>query len=404
MVTPDVAGLEVSADEYGLQMTSTVPEARAASRARYRDTRAGFDIYRRSGGEITLPDLNSRLSDAGYEPIGARSFRHFGALLAAGYRRYVPINRFEIVNATEPYENAWAMARYAYTETDLGVEVVFAKASVLHEAAGRAAEAGETGAILRFREPAVIDGLRKLRPRVGSMVTVRYLEAGRSITGRIVEIDLDSEPIVVEIEYARLVSIATIGVTDAYPTERFSFVLTERGEHVQTLELINRRLFLFFELLEGVRALVNEANGNERYAAPPELFSLSVASPAEIVIDVAEIARAVMPLGLIGTLLAASAAFTARRKEYHEGTGQKLDNRLKEIALQEAELRLQQQRSEAALREEIVRRVRELFHEVPNTELNDRRLARLIEDGVLRPLRELGELGIDGIDPPAEAN
>lgn len=371
-----------------------------------RDTRAGFDIYRSAGGQVPLEELNEQLVEAGYGPVANRSYDHFRALLDAGYSRYVSINRFDVARASAPYENASAMGRYDYRTTDLGVKVVFAKGSRLLEASGRAVEVGEVGAMLRFSETEVIDGLKKLKPQPDNMVTVRYLEAGRTVAGRVIDVDLRSDPASVEIEYTRLISIAAIGVGDPLPTTEANFVLTGPGDQSQTLDVVNRRLFHFFELVEGLRSLVNEAGARQPspvYAEPPVLRRLSVASPAVLALDVAQALTALFPHSLLAAALVAAAAIPGKRKEWYEGTGQKLDNvgkdldnRAKAAALELTELTVKREQEESALRTEMITRLRAAF---PATSIADEDAARVIDENVLPSLRALGELGISSLEP-----
>ncbi len=101
-----------------------------------RDTRAGFDLYRAAGGSLSLDDLNEQLIEAGYGPVARRTFTHYRHLIEAGYNRYISINRFDVTRASVAYENASAMGRYRYRETNVGVRIVFAKSSRLFEAFG----------------------------------------------------------------------------------------------------------------------------------------------------------------------------------------------------------------------------------------------------------------------------
>lgn len=362
-----------------------------------RDTRAGFDIFRSAGGEIALEELNDRLVQAGYGLISRRTLDHYRSLVEAGYTRYVAINRFDVSRASAPYENASAMGRYDYRKVDLGVNVVFAKGSRLLEASGRAKEIGEVGAMLLFSETEVVEGLKMLKPQPGNMVTIRYLEAGKTVGGRVIDADLKSDPATVEIEYARLISIADVGVGDPLPVRDAGFVLRGPQDAVQTLDLVNRRLYYFFELIEGVRALVNEAGAHQEgpvYAEPPVLRSLAVASPAQLVIQLAERLVDLLPLALLAAALKAAGAFPAKRKEWYEGTGQDKQNELTDIEVQLKQLELDAKREEAALRGKMVGQLRASF---PGTTLSASDAAKLIDEHVLPPLRALGEMGIAGL-------
>ncbi len=372
-----------------------------------RDTRAGFDIYRSAGGAITLDELNGLLYEAGYGPIASRTFSHYRNLLEAGFNRYVSINRFDVARASAPFENASAKSRYTYVDADLGVRVIFAKANKLLETFGRASEIGEVGAMLRFDESEVVDGLRKLKPQAGDMVTVRYLEAGRTVGGRVVEADVKADPALIEIEYARLISIASVGIGEPLPATEARFFLSGPEDDVQTLDLASRRLYHFFELIEGVRALSNEASITQPqpvYAQPAVLKRLSVASPADLVILVAEQVQALFPWGMAAGVLKAVSSLPEKRKQWYEGTGQKKDNKVKDLAIRQQELEtalkeldVERKRQEDRLGSEILGRLRSAF---PESQLTDEQVSQAYEEHILPPLRALGRIGIHDLTPP----
>ncbi|HZN13899.1 MAG TPA: hypothetical protein VFB78_06520 [Acidimicrobiales bacterium] len=368
-----------------------------------RDTRAGFDIFRSAGGEISLDAVNSGLEDAGYGPVSPRTYAHYRSLLAAGFERYVSINRFDVARAATPFENASASPRYAYTAMDVGVRVIFAKSNRLLETFGRATEVGEVGAVLRFDDPDVVEGLRQLKPQPGDMVTVRYLEIGRTEDGRVVDADAKSTPAVIEIEYAHLLSIASFEVGQPLANAEARFVLTGPVSD-QTLDVTSRRIYHFFELIEGIRALSNRVGAKQAqpvYAEPPVLRSLSVASPADVVLLLAQQVQDLIPWALVGGVLKAAAALPEKRKQWYEGTGQKKANQLKAHELREKELEVElkdlevaQAKQEVDLREAILARVRATF---VGSEMGDEELSRVIDEFLVPPLRSLGRAGIDSV-------
>ncbi|MEJ7765323.1 MAG: hypothetical protein WKF86_07495 [Acidimicrobiales bacterium] len=353
--------------------------------------------------------LNSELVEAGYGPIAERTFTHYKSLLEAGFNRYVSINRFDVARAAAAYENASARGRYAYVEADLGVRVIFAKANKLVETFGRATEVGEVGAMLRFEEPEVIDGLRQLKPQPGDMVTVRYLEAGRTAGGRVVEADVKATPVTIEIEFAQLLSIASLEGGTPLPMVDVRFVLISADADDQTVDVMGRRLHHFFELVEGLRAVSNRAGAQQPdpvYAEPPVLRSLMVASPPDLIIAIAEQVTALIPWALIGGALKTVAAFPEKRKQWYEGTAQKLTNQLKQHDLREKELALEQKKLEVAqaeqeanLRTAVLVQIRSAF---PLSDLSDAEALQHIDEFVVPSLRALGRAGVEGIAPPAD--
>lgn len=382
-------------------------EAGPVANATPRDTRAGFDIFRSFGGQISLDDLNARLVAAGYGPVALRTFKHYGNLLDAGYNRYVSINRFDVARAAAPYESASANGRYSYRDADAGVSVVFAKASKLLEAYGRASELGEVGAILQFEDQGVIDGLVQLRPQAGDMVTLRFLEHGRTVGGRVIEADLKSRPALVEVEYSRLLSIAAIGIGVPLPSVEASFVLRGTEDDQQTVDIVGRRLYYFFELLEGLRSLSNGAGSRQPdpvYAEPPVVKRLSVASPAELIIEIAGPTLALLPFGLAAAAIRAAGYLVTKRKEWHEGTGQVKQNQLADIEVELKQLdvdlkrlEVEAKQAETALRIEMLQKLAAGF---PSSTLTTEEATQTIDDYVLPPLRALGEIGIQELAPP----
>ncbi|MCP3938387.1 MAG: hypothetical protein GY708_23820 [Actinomycetia bacterium] len=322
--------------------------------------------------------------------------------MEAGYNRYISIDRFDVARASVAYENASAMGRYRYRETNVGVRIVFAKSSRLFEAFGQATEMGDVGAVIEFDDRVVVEGLQALKPRAGDMVTIRYLEAGRTVGGRVIESDLKSSPALVEIEYARLTSIADIGAGSPLPTEPIRFTIVGQEDEIQTLDLVGRRFYHFFELLEGVRALTNAA-GSQRvepvYAPPPVLDQLRIASPAVLLIQLATELVELIPWALAAGALSKAWQFPEKRKTWYEGTGQKKQIELMDLEKELNQLELENRRQEAQLKQEMTDRVRAAF---PEAELTDDEIAERVDEHVLPHLRALGRTGVTEIEAGEE--
>lgn len=368
-------------------------EVERARNASPRDTRAGYGIFLAAGGAIELADLNARLVAAGYGPVAPRTYRHYGNLLRAGYDRYISINRFDVARAAKPYENSSASSRYSYRASDLGVSVLFDRSGHLVEAFGRATEIGDAGCLVTFADAETIDGLGRLRPPPGSPVTARFLETGRVTNGRVVEVDLLSRPAVVELEFTRLVSIVDTGAGEALPLVDRAFLLRGRDDVDQTLELVNRRLYNFMELLEGVRALANRAGATQPdpvYAPPPVLTRLTVASPAVLAVRTAEVVGRLLPYGPAAAVLGAAWRIPALRQEWYE-TRSAEDSQLTLLDIEARRIELDNGEHEAALAQGVLRAVRESF---PLSSLAEDEIVRLIDEHVLRPLRALGRDGV----------
>ncbi len=369
-----------------------------------RDTRAGFDIYRANGGDISRDDLNRRLFEAGYGPVAERTVTHYRKLLAAGYDRYISINRFDIARASAPYEDASANPRYRFTETDTGVALVLAKGSKLYEAAGRATELGETGAIVRFLDDEYAIGLAKLKPQPGDMVSLRFLEVGRTSTGRIIESDLKSRPALVEVEYSALESLAEMNLGSPLRNVRHGFRVAGAADEALTTDVVGRRVYQFFEVVEEARSVVNLVGSSVNaaipsYAPPVLLERLSVASPAEFVLSMSELVKQLLPVGLIGAVITAAATFVDKRKTWHEGSGVQLENQMKRMDLELKQLSVEQKRAEIELAQAASAVLQQQF---PTEQVGAAAIEKAMKLGVIPALRRLGESGVVSIDELTE--
>jgi hypothetical protein len=325
---------------------------------------------------------------------------HYRKLLAAGYDRYISINRFDIARASAPYEDSSANPRYRFTESDTGVVLVLAKASKLYEAVGRATELGESGAIVRFVDDEYATGLSKLKPQPGDMVSLRFLEVGRTSTGRIIESDLKSRPALVEVEYSALESLAAMHLGISLPIVRLGFRVSGAAGEALTTDVVGRRLYQFFEVVEEARSVVNLVGSSvdaatPSYAPPVLLERLSVASPAEFVLSMSELVKQLLPVGLVGGVLTAAGAFVDKRKTWHEGSGFQLDNQMKRMDLELKMLSVEQKRAELELAKAASAVLQQHFRA---EQVDKASIEKAMKLGVIPALRRLGESGVVSID------
>ncbi|MFN0092196.1 MAG: hypothetical protein ACKVWR_18305 [Acidimicrobiales bacterium] len=104
---------------------------------------------------------------------------------------------------------------------------------------------------------------------------------------------------------------------------------------------------------------------------------------------------------VFGVALKAVGAVPAKRKEWYEGSGQRLDNTSKELEKRKRELEVglkqlefDAARDEAELRSELIRRLRDAM---PDGRISNEELAALVEEHVLPSVRALGEIGIESL-------
>lgn len=369
-----------------------------------RDSRAGFTIYRESGGGISRDALNDQLVSAGYGPVSDRTVTHYRSLLEAGFDRYISINRFDVARSASRFEDLGASPRYGFQTYGEGVRLMIAKGDQLWEAAAVVESVGETGVVLRFVDDEYAAGLEALKVRASDYVYLNFLETGRSETARVIEVDTTTRPPILEVQFAHLVSLAEISARPTLPTVRLEFrVHSDTDDALTTADQLGRRLYLLFELVDELRFIANEAARlaeTEEYSAPPIVDRLSVASPIEVSLAVANIVGDLFPFGLITVALRLLWQVPEKRKTWLEGTGQAIANRASESAAQRAEA----EAARAAAERDIAVQIRNVIVARYNPPEHVAAQLESIALDRLPPLLEaLVQAGVESIEPVGES-
>ena len=369
-----------------------------------RDARAGFAIYTQFGEDITLDAINARLAASGYGAIAQRTLTHYRNLVKAGFNRYISINRFDVARASRAYDNMSSLSRYRHRSTHRQVEILFTKETKYLELTGTMIEVSDAGGIVEFSSEEMMDKLRYFKPNSGDSVIVRSLGLDQHVEGVVVDRDLQSLPVSVEIEYTRLVSLDQLTAGVSLQTSPVWIRISAEDSVSPTIDVVGRRLHYFFDLLEGVRAVFNETGRQCHrviYASPPTVEEIRLASPALLLLQLPPELLYLMPLPLVGGLYLLPKTIEMR-KTWHEGTNEKkigklidkvgveLDAgvRLKEIDIREREMDL-------SVRQELFERVRLSIRE---SSISDEQLRQIIDVYVRPPLRTIGHSDIREID------
>ncbi|MHB1980329.1 MAG: hypothetical protein ACYCOS_01235 [Sulfobacillus sp.] len=284
------------------------------------------------------------------------------------------------------------------------MSVIIAKRNRLYEAIGTAVEIGDTGATLRFEDKAYIENLRRLKPQPGSVVTVHFLDTDRASTARLVDPPiLVDKKLFMDVEYMRLLSLATVtsDVTLAKTVEVRYRLITDSSESL-TIDLVGRRLYHFFELLEGARSLANASKpqeGKREYTAPFVLKSLTVRSPMSVVAQLYPVVEEL--IGVMGALVAlAKVAASVRRDIANADLAERqiaLTDRQIELTETEIELSrldLEIKKGEDRVIRDLITRTREAS---PECKLTDTQLRDFVRKHLIPPATKLGESGVDNI-------
>ncbi len=367
-----------------------------------RDSRAGYSIYRGSGGQLSRNDLNDQLTKAGYGPISDRTMSHYRALFDAGFDRYISINRFDVARSASRFDDLGASPRYGSQSSGEGVRLIIAKGDQLWDATAIVESVSETGAVLRFADPQYASGLEALKVRSSDYVYLNFLETGRSETARVVEVDTATRPPILEVQFAHLISLAELSSRPTLPMVRLAFrVHSDTDTSLTTADQLARRLRLLFEFVDELRFLANDAARRadaREYSAPPIVDRLNVASPIELTLGVTSIVGQLLPYGLISLALGLIWVIPEKRKTWLEGDAQAIANRTSESVAEKAS----HEAERAAAERDIAVQIRDVLTARYNTpsdiahRLELRALERL--PPLLEALVEAGVLSIEPID------
>ncbi len=368
--------------------------------AKTRDARAGFAIFLQHQGNIELEAINMRLEKSGYGPVSPRMVTHYRNLVRAGFNRYISINRFDVARASRAYENMSSLGRYRYRSVSQPVNMIFMKNDRLFQTQGLMVEVSDVGAVIEISENAALDELRTFRPAYRDAVILHHEDRSDAIKGRLMEVDLERSPAIVEVEHSSLTSIADIDNANLLSTRLFRFTLVSEQDSEITFDVLGRRLHHFFDILEGLRSLLNEAgrySDQYTYAPPPVIEEVRLSSPAHLALQIAPELVSLVSWPLIGGILIASL-----RKQWHQATLSKKQGRLADVELEIRQLELDSKRQEAELRAAVIDNVR---NQLPESTISDDQMGKIIDAYVLPSSRALGRAEVQAIDiQPSETS
>ena len=361
--------------------------------AKTRDARAGFAIFLQQQGGIELEAINMRLEKSGYGPVSPRMVTHYRNLIKAGFNRYISINRFDVARASRAYENMSSLGRYRYRSVSQPVNMIFMKNDRLLQTQGHIIKISDVGAVIEIPENVALHELRTFRPAHRDTVILHYTNRSDAVKSRVMEVDLERSPAIVEVEHSSLTSIADIDSASLLSTRLFRFTLVPEHDSEITFDVLGRRLHHFFDILEGLRALLNEAGRSSdqyTYAPPPVIEEVRLSSPAHLALQIAPELVSLVSWPLIGGILIASL-----RKQWHQATLSKKQGKLADVELEIRELELNVKRQEAELKAELIDNVRA---QLPESTISDDQLGKIIDAYVLPSSRALGRAEIHTID------
>lgn len=124
--------------------------------AKTRDAQAGWQIYRDSGYEASLDNVNAELTRRGFTEIKQRTYDHYRKLHRYGYQRYVPINIVDVETHRSPPWGSPLRSRYRPRPANIDVQLVVVAGSRTVVIDGQTAELSNAEASVRVSTEALL--------------------------------------------------------------------------------------------------------------------------------------------------------------------------------------------------------------------------------------------------------
>ncbi len=267
-----------------------------SANARPRDAQAGWQIYRESGYQATLEEINAGLMRRGFSPIRQRTYDHYRKLYRYGYQRYVPINVVDVETHRSPPWGSPLRSRYRPRPAHIDVQLVIVTETRTVTVDAQTVELSNAEVSIRVATE-VIAGLTDIG--IASLEGVHVLvafEAARHEPARSAEVEL------VFPEPDQPFTILTLAfLTPMQKSEVPDQVLMPAGVVTVSLEVVDpsspdvlvRTLTALFEAFDASRVLTDEVLGKldreARLALPVVTVSqLTMSSPLVVVVAGAE--------------------------------------------------------------------------------------------------------------------
>lgn len=273
--------------------------------ARYEDARAGWELYRASAYDLSLDEVNDRLTRAGYAPVSVRTYSHYRKLERYGFKRYLSINRLDVATAQDPFVDRAIRSRYRPRNVELPVQLILHTGTGPAEVVGRTTELSEFGLVLIVDDAAQVEALASKPPRRGSATTVNVLDPPATFEGRVEEVTVGDAEASIAIEFLRLRPIAEVSGEELLPATNLRLVL-RRGDDPYLTDL-TRDIYWTTQLVDVATALASEvalglASDGNAVAPQPRIHRLSMQSPLTLELTVAVPAAVVLLAILKGAL------------------------------------------------------------------------------------------------------
>jgi len=288
--------------------------------ARPRDAQAGWQIYRASGYQATLGEVNAELTRRGFGEVRQRTYSHYRKLYRYGYQRYVPINIVDVETHQSPPWGSPLRSRYRPRPANVDVQLVVVAGSQTIVIDGQTVELSNAEVSVRVSTEA-LNGLGDIG--ISSLEGLQVLlafastpdEPGRSAEVELVYPDPDEPFTVVTLAFLTPMETSQIPGTRLLPAGVVTVTLDVVDPN--SPDVLVRTLTALFEAFDASRVWTDEIlaslDADEQYSLPTVTVSqLTMSSPLVVVLSGAA--------AVLGFFRWQIRALLKLRQQWHEGS------------------------------------------------------------------------------------
>lgn len=259
--------------------------------AKPRDAQAGWQIYRESGYQATLEEINAELTRRGFGEIRQRSYVNYRKLHRYGYQRYVPINIVDVETHHNPPWGSPLRSRYRPRPANIDVQLVVVAGSQTIVIDGQTVDLSNAEVSVRVSTEALAGladiGITSLE---GLQVLVAFAsspdEPARSAEVELVYPDPGEPFTVLTLAFLTPIETSEIPGTQTLPSGVVTVTLDVVDPN--SPDVLIRTLTALFEALDASRVWTDEIlaglDADEQFSLPTVTVSqLTMSSPLVVV-------------------------------------------------------------------------------------------------------------------------
>ncbi|HJT91240.1 MAG TPA: hypothetical protein VJ777_04765 [Mycobacterium sp.] len=253
------------------------------------NAQTGWEIYKASDYESTLPEINDELQARSLAPVSQRMYSHYRKLHRYGYEQYIAINQLDVRTMEDPVWDRALRGRYPLNRVEESVRVLLLANDEPVELLGVAEEVSDGEVILRISGSRAMDVFGRAGAALWTLEVI-FTSTGELRLCDVLKVTLDHRRrrVTVRATFIGVPASEELIARELLSTRTFRIVVGSEVA-VPLLARAAQQLFWMFSGTEAVRIaaaeMLQSLDLERRYGVQANRVErLSVASPLEALI------------------------------------------------------------------------------------------------------------------------